>query len=1282
MPASEHEANLERLKAKVSAADDLDEKFYFVQRAAGDALAANAPGLIARLQEAGAISAAEAASLFGRLLSAASAPPEAAATAPAAVVQPPRSPPMPGLPPPAQAQEQVPDAPMQARAPTASSSALRAQAAPVPVPGTAAAAAAAEGSEAAALEDREVLARAVQLGMDVRADRSLLWLAAEALKAPLPAGWQVRHDVLGTPYYLEEATQQSRREPPTNESYRARFFALKRERVGYRELMLSRVTSTHLCDALAALPEAEARRLESLFEQHDRDQDGVVSYGEFALLADEAATRQGAKPFPPAKLRSIFVAADLNADGGVDFNEFCRAQMKSTSKRRSSSRRSSPTPSLAASRAGSQAGDDTPRSWPNATPRQWPTPPMTPRDPLDSPSTMSVASTHSMYSYAGSRAGSQAGDDTPRSHYDGHYDGQAPDSRGSGGGRGDAFAEVLSGLLGPLGPSFSGPLGPPSVSRSSAPSFSGRSGASDGPSGGSDDVSPGGCGGCGGGAGSALSFASMWPVPLLADNSGASSQYVGSQYMASASPPYVSGGGGRESAGGGSLRDSPMTATRPTPPLPLTATTALPPSSRAGSEAAGPGGEAAEAVWGRLRLEGGGSDAAGVPPVSLLRGAEHIIGRSKVCKLVFQSSRISGQHAAFFVTAGALLLEDRSRYGTFHNGNLIGKGGSVPVHHGDRISLLAPAPPDGVLFRLEITDPRALDRVVGNGTGRAGAAPPGARAGMETTFRGPPPALRGTSLEEPPRSCRMSSAASVAETEAPTEAGWRQPPLATAPPDAPPASQYVVTPVASCLATRPMTAPPPLLQPPSAAAIAAAAAAMPPTPIPPRVPPAGPPPGCAWGVGSFATATAGAGTGHASPMGSPMAPLMAPPMAPSHMGMGCAPLSFAINLNAAATRLPPPPATAASAYADAVLGASQIGYAGSYAASRQDGAGAVLGTERDRGSSGDGYSSMAGGYTEHSHGGVSTGIGAPNATRDLSRDEPFLQIQRLQVEAIAEAAASERESAHDGASKRSSNPVSRLMRSMSFKLGRSPAKSPRARGLDAARSPRSLASSTPGSPDASPRSNASHPASPRLPSPRLSTSRMIQDLDSVPTAAGAPMGMIRQPNTAPMGTIRQPIWDRAAAGALVTLPPELLGSSPAGSSPVGAGSGEAGGAGSSGSAGEGAEGFDAAYERAADVATLSLMDRATARGEKFRPNVSRADFVAAVHLMATQLGLAFEPPQIEQLFDAVSAGGRTVQFDDFVEAPSTRYYLLQLGRVEQVGAPGRKAKGVEPHLEA
>ena len=33
------------------------------------------------------------------------------------------------------------------------------------------------------------------------------------------------------------------------------------------------------------------------------------------------------------------------------------------------------------------------------------------------------------------------------------------------------------------------------------------------------------------------------------------------------------------------------------------------------------------------------------------------------------------------------------------------------------------------------------------------------------------------------------------------------------------------------------------------------------------------------------------------------------------------------------------------------------------------------------------------------------------------------------------------------------------------------------------------------------------------------------------------------------------------------------------------------------------------------------------------------------------------------LFDAVAGGASWVQFDDFVEAPSTRHYLLQLAQV-------------------
>ena len=421
------DSEFERLKAKVHAADDADEKFYFVSRAAGSNLA-QAPALITQLQAAGALEAHEAAELFGRLLSAAA--PSLASDADALSLPPPpplpppphqqpsshthasepaepvlravRSGSAPSLPPSAdsiggdggheeptwlaEAQRAVsldlgsgaPSAP-----PHPSASATSATSSSTGAVPAAHAAASASASEPAPSVRHEVLARAVELGMDVTHDRKFLWIAAEALDAPMPDGWEARYDALGLPYYVEVASMQSSREHPSNGAYRKRFFALKLEEVGYRRLMLSRVTSTHLFDAIAPLSEAECSRLEVLFEQHDRDKDGVVSFHEFALLAEEAAARQGVQPFPTPKLRAIFVAADLNHDGAVDFNEFCRAQMRKGRARTaaSRSRRSSPASSV----AGSQAGD---------SPRTWPTPPITPRDPLDSPSTLSVASTH------------------------------------------------------------------------------------------------------------------------------------------------------------------------------------------------------------------------------------------------------------------------------------------------------------------------------------------------------------------------------------------------------------------------------------------------------------------------------------------------------------------------------------------------------------------------------------------------------------------------------------------------------------------------------------------------------------------------------------------------------------------------------------------------------------------------------------------------------------------------------------------------------------------------
>ena len=64
--------------------------------------------------------------------------------------------------------------------------------------------------------------------------------------------------------------------------------------------------------------------------------------------------------------------------------------------------------------------------------------------------------------------------------------------------------------------------------------------------------------------------------------------------------------------------------------------------------------------------------------------------------------------------------------------------------------------------------------------------------------------------------------------------------------------------------------------------------------------------------------------------------------------------------------------------------------------------------------------------------------------------------------------------------------------------------------------------------------------------------------------------------------------------------------------------------------------------------------------------------------MATALGLQLDGAQTEQLFHAVSSGGVTVNFEDFVEAHSTRYYLKELaGRAERTSQHGAEQRGLE-----
>ena len=503
--------------------------------------------------------------------------------------------------------------------------------------------------------------------------------------------------------------------------------------------MLSRVDSTHLVDAMAALPEAEARRVERVFEQHDRDRDGAISFAEFTQVTlplpliltltltptltltltptlalplllpltltfhphqvMEEVTQRGGKPCSQQKLKQMFAAADLNHNGVVDFNEFCVLQQKKEEKKRRSSRsrRSSPSPSVAGD-ARSVASDDTPRSWPgsvDSTPRTWPTPPMTPREPLDSPSAMGSVSSRS--------DGTDGTEGTWRAS---QYGSRPPSTDGDG----------------------------------SSPSHHHASQAG---------------------------LAAAWPSATLLFSSAAASQYVGGGGgggggggCASGGPSQYASGAPSERSGGGSVSGSHSTAcsgqplymhgaAHSSPPLLMPpGTGTLPPlgSTLQGLQGGaalhglqGPPHDygalaqpidlgmarplaltqplalaAADGAWARLVSEGGGGAADGAAPLTavLLRESTHVLGRSKSCRTVLAHSRVSAQHCVIYrgqgQSASSVQLDDLSRYGTFVNGVLVGKGQSAPLRHGDQLALVSTSAVDGILFRVELVDRAAL----------------------------------------------------------------------------------------------------------------------------------------------------------------------------------------------------------------------------------------------------------------------------------------------------------------------------------------------------------------------------------------------------------------------------------------------------------------------------------------------------------------------------------------------------------------------------------------------
>jgi len=77
-----------------------------------------------------------------------------------------------------------------------------------------------------------VLEYAIYLGMDPDADGELLWIAEQALRAPVPVGWEEMMDPFGDLYFFNETTSQSTRQHPMDGYYQQLYLKLRLQRAG------------------------------------------------------------------------------------------------------------------------------------------------------------------------------------------------------------------------------------------------------------------------------------------------------------------------------------------------------------------------------------------------------------------------------------------------------------------------------------------------------------------------------------------------------------------------------------------------------------------------------------------------------------------------------------------------------------------------------------------------------------------------------------------------------------------------------------------------------------------------------------------------------------------------------------------------------------------------------------------------------------------------------------------------------------------------------------------
>jgi hypothetical protein len=172
--------------------------------------------------------------------------------------------------------------------------------------------------------EEEVHRLASYLGMDVRADADCLWIAEEALLAPLPEGWAVARDEKQRAYYVNKAENISQWAHPLDAVYVALFH---KTRAATRPSAAAELLAGDAQPRPIAAAGAWLRR-----KQHVLSSAGTAPAGLFVLAAQAAASMKGWQwdgdcapatrlplPLPPDVPRPLVPAVRMLCDGG------CRA---------------------------------------------------------------------------------------------------------------------------------------------------------------------------------------------------------------------------------------------------------------------------------------------------------------------------------------------------------------------------------------------------------------------------------------------------------------------------------------------------------------------------------------------------------------------------------------------------------------------------------------------------------------------------------------------------------------------------------------------------------------------------------------------------------------------------------------------------------------------------------------------------------------------------------------------------------------------------------------------